>query len=123
VRKKGLTVGTNLAEEERARGTERERGWRVGLSGSERERERTARDGARGDGFGIGSREWRSSGVGEGGHGRGPKLDQPGEEGFLFLVFFSFLNSFFLYVNIYIYKGFSRCKNEMQGETICVKCY
>jgi hypothetical protein len=49
-----------------------------------------------------------------------------GREGFFVFFFslFSFLFSitFPFYSHMHIYKIFSRCKNEMLGETTCVKC-
>jgi hypothetical protein len=62
------------------------------------------------------------SGTGEGGLWAWAEVGLAVGRGFFFF-YFSFLSliPFFLYVNIY--KRLSTCKNEMLGETTCVKCY
>jgi hypothetical protein len=57
---------------------------------------------------------------GDGPAWKGAKAGPAEGEGFLF---FKKPSCIHLCFHIYIYKRFSWCKNEMLGETICVKCY
>jgi hypothetical protein len=59
---------------------------------------------------------WAGAGMGQGRPNRGGEFSP-----FLFLN--SLLIYTYIYIFIYIYKRFSRCKNEMLGETTCVKCF
>jgi hypothetical protein len=87
--------------------------------------ERAARESGRGNGSARAEGDGPEVGRGEGGttHGEGgcgPRSAEPRGGFFRFSFLFNFFSISFY---TYIYKRFSRCKNEMLCETTRVKCH